>query len=345
MTIGNIYYLIPNLDPPPLKLFAELRRPKSLIRKLGGRILRKKNPIIGGVKVFYQHCEILNDLGYRAYPVLMGKSELYSFGYSRKVLTLENLGTALKENDIVVGTEFCPYEALVFEKSIKIVFVQNWINLRKNRRFRPEDDGKSYHEMGYDYVLACSQYIQEFVREKMQAKSYLVTNGIDLARFKPDASKRQDHRVLYMPRKNRQDIDAIRHMLRGLNLNFVAADKLSETELIAEYQKADIFLASGYPEGFGLPPLEAMACGCAVVGFTGRGANEYMLDGKTALVAPDGDCEVAASKLRKLINNPELKDTIRNGGMAIARRYSLEKMRGSLEGFYRTLEGECGEKM
>jgi len=36
-----------------------------------------------------------------------------------------------------------------------------------------------------------------------------------------------------------------------------------------------VFLSFGYPEGFSLPPVEAMASGCVVVGYHGRGGREY----------------------------------------------------------------------
>jgi glycosyltransferase involved in cell wall biosynthesis len=39
---------------------------------------------------------------------------------------------------------------------------------------------------------------------------------------------------------------------------------------------AQIFLSTGFPEGYSLPPLEAMAAGCLVTGFSGFGGFEYM---------------------------------------------------------------------
>ena len=39
-------------------------------------------------------------------------------------------------------------------------------------------------------------------------------------------------------------------------------------------KKSLIFLSFGHPEGFGLPVAEALACGCAVVGYSGLGGRE-----------------------------------------------------------------------
>ncbi len=65
--------------------------------------------------------------------------------------------------------------------------------------------------------------------------------------------------------------------------NIYSREKVAE-----ELKKSNIFLNIGYPEGFPFPPLEAMACGCIVVGYTGGGGNEFMIDGETALLLMTG---------------------------------------------------------
>jgi len=49
-----------------------------------------------------------------------------------------------------------------------------------------------------------------------------------------------------------------------------------------------LFMSTGFPEGFGLPPLEAMASGCVPVGFTGFGGWEYMRQSKIKNFLPTG---------------------------------------------------------
>ncbi len=78
----------------------------------------------------------------------------------------------------------------------------------------------------------------------------------------------------------------------------ILENQYSQTEIAEHFREADIFLAIGYPEGFALPPLEAMACGCAVIGFTGGGGLDHMIDGKTALVAEDGNVSELAACLQ-----------------------------------------------
>ncbi len=336
MSSGNIYYLIPDLfrrSFSPLA-FARALRQGSVGHYLHHSLFNRPRPI-GGLKVHYQHCQALREAGFPAYPLLMGKRDADFFGYDLESRRLRELGRRLGSTDIVVSTEFHPYQGLEFECGRRILFVQSWINI--TRRLHSRDRDKSYLDLGYDRVITCSEYVTRRVEEAMGIAATTIPNAIDLACFHPEASRRVALRVLALPRKNPQDLRRIRDQLAGSGLAFRLADGLHQRELIAEYRAADIFLATGYPEGFGLPPLEAMACGCAVVGFTGGGAGEFMRHRDTALVAPDGDTATAARLLLELRDDPALKERLRENGMAEARRYGLDGLRARLRDFYREL--------
>lgn len=51
----------------------------------------------------------------------------------------------------------------------------------------------------------------------------------------------------------------------GLKKNVIFTGPVSDSELLALYNLADAFVYPSFIEGFGLPPLEAMACGCPVI--------------------------------------------------------------------------------
>ena len=60
-------------------------------------------------------------------------------------------------------------------------------------------------------------------------------------------------------------------MRRWECVEIVSQPHASVIELL---QGSAMFLSFGHPEGFGLPVAEAMACGCAVVGYSGLGGRE-----------------------------------------------------------------------
>ncbi|MCC2113419.1 MAG: glycosyltransferase family 4 protein, partial [Hyphomicrobiales bacterium] len=167
---------------------------------------------------------------------------------------------------------------------------------------------------------------------------HVAVNGIDLDRFRPAPERRVANRVLYLRRKAtwRHGPAALARLPAELRTSIEVVDldnRMTEAEMIAAYQAADIFLALGYPEGFALPPLEAMASGAAVAGFTGGGGAEHMIDGDSALVVPDGDDAALATALSRLLRDLPLREKIRRGGYEISRHFGMDRMRAAVLSF------------
>jgi len=336
--MGTIYYLIPDLQQREFHMrdFVRSVINGKVIEYFHNKVFRKHKPV-GGIKVIYQHCIMLREMGYEVYPLVLGKYQGNFFGYDIECKYINEVGYNLGKEDVVVATEFLPYQGLDFKFAKKVLFMQNWINIDK--RLKEGDLGKSYIDIGYDYVITCGQFCSDMVMKKMQIQATTITNGIDQEKFFEIPGKRVSGRVLAMSRKNLADLERIVNLLesRGIAIDLQVVDGLTQSELIIEYQKADVFLATGYPEGLPLPPLEAMNCGCVVVGFTGGGASEYMIDGLTALVSSDGDCLGVANKLEILLKNNELKESIRIAGIDKAKVYTLGNTKKMLGDFYKEI--------
>lgn len=333
----RVFYIIPDLHQTIRFSLSNLLKNiyrLNTINYLRKCFIRRHKPA-GGIKVIYQHCILMRELGYLVHPLLMGDYHGNFFHFDIDTVKFNDVINTINENDIVVATEFAPYQGLLFEKAKKILFLQNWVGLTK--WLKPEDKEKNYFQLGYESVITCSQYCSDYVVKHMNIPAKTITNGIDLRLFKPDEKKRIPNRILAMSRKNRLDLERIQNSLDKSLYEIVVVDRLNERDLILEYQAADIFIAMGYPEGFSLPPLEAMACGCVVVGFTGGGGREFMLHDETALVAEDGDCKTVVEMLLALENNPELKEKIRSQGLAKANEYGLENTKLELQSFYNEL--------
>lgn len=333
--MATIYYLIPDLHKRSFS-FAHLYRSirdKEFRKYLRETVFVKHKPV-GGVKVMYQHCLMLRELGYDAYPLAMGSYKGNFFDYDVDVKNISDIGYELSKDDVVVVPEFSPYLGLKFPSAIKIIFNQSQSWHYHYNRLTEIDKGKNFIEMGYDYVINCSQNLCNMLKIKMNVDSYPITNGIDTTRFFAVPEKRVTGRVLALSRKRPEELQRIIRLVKHLDFDFHVVDGLSESELIEEYQQADIFLATGYPEGLPLPQLEAMNCGCLVIGFSGGGGDEYMIDGETALVAEDGDCEAVAKQLEILKSNLTLKESLREKGMEKGATYTLDNTKNMLKQFY-----------
>ncbi len=62
-------------------------------------------------------------------------------------------------------------------------------------------------------------------------------------------------------------------------------ENLPQERLAWLYSRCPIYLCPSWDEGLGMPPMEAMACGAALVTFDNGGCRDYAKDGETALLA------------------------------------------------------------
>lgn len=98
--------------------------------------------------------------------------------------------------------------------------------------------------------------------------------------------------------------------------------RVSDGELRALYQHAACLLFPSQYEGFGLPPVEAMACGCPVLAARGGAVQETCRDG--ALYFSSGDPRSIADTVAKLLDEPGLACAVRARGLDRAGELSWE---------------------
>jgi glycosyltransferase involved in cell wall biosynthesis len=89
---------------------------------------------------------------------------------------------------------------------------------------------------------------------------------------------------------------------------------LPQENLASLYSNTDIYLCPSWEEGFGLPSVEAMHCGAALVTYDNGGSRDYAIDGETAFVAPHRDIEALATKLETAITDVALRKRIAEQG-------------------------------
>jgi glycosyltransferase involved in cell wall biosynthesis len=97
----------------------------------------------------------------------------------------------------------------------------------------------------------------------------------------------------------------------------------SSARLAEIYSSADVFVFPSEYEGFGLPPLEAMACGTPVVVSHCRGIDEYAVNEYNALVASK---EELTSSIERICKDNELVSRLRQGGFATVKQYDFERV-------------------
>ena len=173
-------------------------------------------------------------------------------------------------------------------------------------------------------------------------KIALVPNGVDEF-FSP--GDEEDDTILFAgtlePRKGIDDLIAVYEALPQPRPRLVLAGDpgwgapvprplspvsyvgyVSRERLRDLYRRAKIFVYPSRDEGFGIPPLEAMACGAPVVA-TRVGAIPE-LAGDAALLVDPGDREALRDAIVRLLRDPALRRELRARGPERARRYRWE---------------------
>jgi hypothetical protein len=109
--------------------------------------------------------------------------------------------------------------------------------------------------------------------------------------FHPPAGAKEKQ-IAYLPRKRPGDVHAVLSILRARGAldgwKLVEIQGMTRGRVAETLRRSALFLSSSDHEGFGLPPVEALACGCFVIGYTGFGGSEYF-DPRFTVAVPDGD--------------------------------------------------------
>jgi len=290
--------------------------------------------LAGGVKVVHRHAALLAGMGFDA-RVLAPRGRPVWF---RSDAAVEG-GARLRvdpDDVLVFGEEMDgSFAASLRLPCRRELYCQNHHYLLHDRL-----GARSLTEAGFHRVYAASRPIRDFLGTVMGvAGADVVAPPIDPALFRP-ATKRL--RIAFLPRKLPEQARFIQAVFRRRHpdLAFVEWLDLSNRheEQVAEgLAGSALFLSLAHREGLGMMALEAMACGCAVVGFHGMGGLEYatarngrwfMTD--EAMACADALAEVARGLER---GDPAVAAMV-EAGRATAAAYAPDAVRAQLRAHF-----------
>lgn len=162
-----------------------------------------------------------------------------------------------------------------------VIYVQNWAYFLSEWPAGLEPANLPVH------YVAVSHPVAWHIREVTGRHAELLRPGIDTSLFHPAAEKADSIQtkpvIGWMPRKNKALARQIREIMtarcafrHNTQPTWVEIASMTQTQVAETLRRCDIFLATGFPEGCPLPPLEAMASGCLCAGFSGFGGWDYM---------------------------------------------------------------------
>ncbi|NDJ76695.1 MAG: glycosyltransferase family 4 protein [Chloroflexi bacterium] len=130
----------------------------------------------------------------------------------------------------------------------------------------------------------------------------------------------------------------------GLADRVLLPGHVTQCELLGWYQSADVFALPSQNvgqkfEGFGLVFLEAGACGLPVIGTTGSGVEEAVIDGETGLLVPQDDADALADAIVRLLTDRALHQRLGTAGREHARQQDWSHIAERVQAFYGQILG------
>ena len=132
---------------------------------------------------------------------------------------------------------------------------------------------------------------------------------------------------------------AVRRALAGAGVaqHAVVTGLVPQEALVDLYSGTACFVLTSAFEGFGLPPLEAMACGAPVVMFHNSALPEVA--GPSTLVTPDGDPKALAEAISGVLDDDRSPARTRKAGIVWAQRFTWARAAERTVDVYREVLG------
>jgi glycosyltransferase involved in cell wall biosynthesis len=306
--------------------------------------------ISGGIKATYQHAELLTELGYQVIVFQPSGPPTWCSPHLRALVS-DRLDPAA--GDILVFPETLNGWLADYAKApnpaTKIMFCQNQFYM-----ISYGIDAQGYRERRFAQFIVPSE-IAKCALETIIGLSNVVVVPycIDAVKFRPRDKVAQIVTVPWKYPHNRgipAQADMIRTMLR-LKYPHLASvswqllvDK-SEDEVADIMARSAVFLSLCYMEACPLAPLEAMASGCVVVGYTGTGGLEYATPQNGFWFSPEQMEEVTdtiALAIDGLMRGDPRMIKMREAGRAAAARFTRERTKAALQQVYGGLQPPPG---
>jgi glycosyltransferase involved in cell wall biosynthesis len=271
----------------------------------------------------------------------------------------KNLLINCPKSDVIIATyhmtAFAAY--LLMDNSVPFYHMQHYEEV-----FGNDDLSRKIARLTYYMplvLIANSRWLQNQIKKRIGRDSMLLNPGINTVIFYPRRPLSEKYRLMeplrivsyYSPLKFKawdEAVTAMDMVLRKLSLRkvewvvFGGAPLVKPTvpckfvgrvfgESLAElYSSAHIVFMNSWYESFPLPPLEAMACGTAVV-TTRLGTEDYAFDGENSIVVPPRDPMSLAEAILRLADDPILAQRLAEEGIATAKQFTWDRATDQLE--------------
>lgn len=137
---------------------------------------------------------------------------------------------------------------------------------------------------------------------------------------------RKTHQLVIASKVTPEDKQLLKGIARNAHLNddeLVITGYVSDEDLVHLYNNCRLFVFPSLHEGFGLPPLEAMACGAPVIASNTTSLPEVI--GREDALFDPFSVESISSKMAQVLQNEEFREELIRHGIQQAKRFSWDE--------------------
>lgn len=291
----------------------------------------------GGIRMIYRHVDALNRIGYQA-MVLHNTPGFRCTWFSNQTAVVAAKHVQIQPNDVLVIPEFYgPTLDTLPSAARKMIFNQGAYHTFDMIPMGTPVYANIPNLIGILAVSENNESLLNYIFPEVPVWKCRPVVDSNLF-YPPDGPK--ERRYAYIPSRRPEERHQLLHILRerSVQLEPLEIDGLPESDVANELRRCAVFLSFSERDGFGLPPAEAMACGCYVVGYTGGGGEEFF---RPEFSRPVSNLLEFAQCIEAAASIPleELRDLGLAASNFILEKYSPREMERDLRSVFKGLLG------
>lgn len=275
----------------------------------------------------------------------------------------KNITDNIPKCDLIVATSWkCIYEAINSNRAPVVFFEQGGAHLFEfsNLTDRKKEIVSKLYKI-VPFIHTVSSYSKEIINKEFNRNDVkVICNAVDDNIFYPSNQKNKEDGLIKITIIGSEDfkfknIDGILKAVRVLKEQYenIKLNWITQTKPIKNKEKAiinpkqkqigeilrntDIYVCNSQYESFGLPTLEAMTCGVAIVTTDTGGMRDFVIDKKNGIVINKNDINDMVEKIKNLIENKELRNGISLEACKTAKQFNWDTIIEQVHQYYREI--------
>ncbi|MCB8818118.1 glycosyltransferase family 4 protein [Desulfosporosinus shakirovi] len=315
----------------------------------------------GGARFIYHLANALADKGHDI-EVVMPENGLQVWPLRAKLRRVKELTSAfIPSADFILPNFYLTVKPALESQKGRVVR----LSLGYEPLWVPESEiAKQTYLIGAP-IMSISEWHRQLILQETGLQSTVISGGVDTSTFHPypkPSAQTGCKNIFYIMRdptsgytwKGGSDfLKAVTRLKEQINFDLTVSipesalfsspvpcrvkTSTTDQELAQLYGEADLFVYTSYFEAFGLPPLEAMACGTAVVTTDCGGNRDYVNNGENCLLVPPSDIVQLTTAIYHLLTQDTERQRLATSGHLFAQAWSWQRTADQVEAFLLSL--------